>query len=129
MVVLYSILGIMEVWPKLSPKNQLPNTILVPWLYWLGVTKPKNAFSMTLNALQNLKKLFYGIFYQLAACLMPSDKCNWIMAKTTSLTFSLFDVTSAQQVPLYLSMYNACILPLSSFASHFFLLMTQSVNL
>ena len=35
---------------KKSHKNQLHNTILVPWQYWVGISKPKSAFSMTLNA-------------------------------------------------------------------------------
>ena len=36
---------------------------------------------------------------------MPSDKRNSITTKETGLTFSLFDVISAQEVPF--SMYNA----------------------
>ena len=31
-------------------QNQFHNTILVPWQYWLGITKPKSPFSMTMNA-------------------------------------------------------------------------------
>ena len=41
---------------------------------------------------------------------MPSDKCNSIMAKATDLIFSLFDVTSAREVPFGISQYVQCIL-------------------
>ena len=41
---------------------------------------------------------------------MPSDKRNSIMAKATGLIFSLFDVTSAQQVPFGVPQYVQCIL-------------------
>ena len=33
---------------------QLYNTILVPWQYWLGLTKPKSVFSSALNASNRL---------------------------------------------------------------------------
>ena len=78
-----------------TTKNQLHNTILVPWQYWLGITKPKSAFNTTLNAptrLLQLKKLFNEIVC-LPACLIPSGKCNLITAKAMGLSFSLFDVT------------------------------------
>ena len=58
---------------KKSPKDQLPNTILMPWQYWFGITEPKSAFSTTLNAsnrlLQNVK--FYPMEFStdcLPAC-------------------------------------------------------------
>ena len=38
-------------------KNLLHNTILVPWQYWLGITKPKSAFSMNLNASNRLLQI------------------------------------------------------------------------
>ena len=41
---------------------------------------------------------------------MPSDKHNSIKAKATGLIFSLFDVTSAQQVPFGILQYVQCIL-------------------
>ena len=45
--------------------HQLHKTILTPWQYWLGITKPKSAFSTTLNAsnrlLQLKKKFFYSM--------------------------------------------------------------------
>ena len=34
----------------LVKKIQLHNTFMVPWQNWLGITKPKSAFSTTLNA-------------------------------------------------------------------------------
>ena len=36
---------------------------------------------------------------------MPSDKCNSIMAKATGLSFSLFDVASARDVPFGIPQY------------------------
>ena len=41
---------------------------------------------------------------------MPSDKCNSITAKATGLIFSLFDVSSAREVPLGTPQYVQCIL-------------------
>ena len=41
---------------------------------------------------------------------MPSDKRNSITAKTTGLIFSLFEVTSARQVPFGIPQYVQCIL-------------------
>ena len=43
---------------KKITKNQLHNTILEPWQYWLGITKPKSAFSTTLNASNRLLQFF-----------------------------------------------------------------------
>ena len=50
----------MEVWRKILPKNQLHYTIMAPWQYWLGyrITRPKSAFSMTLNASNRLLQIF-----------------------------------------------------------------------
>ena len=52
---------------------------MISWQYWLGITKPKS-----------------------------SNKYNSIMAKTTCLIFSLFDVASAQQVPFDILQYIQC---------------------
>ena len=41
---------------------------------------------------------------------MHSDKRNSITAKATGLIFSLFDIASAQQVPLGIPQYVQCIL-------------------
>ena len=41
---------------------------------------------------------------------MPSDKCNLIAAKVIDLIFSLFDVTSAREVPFGILQYVECIL-------------------
>ena len=41
---------------------------------------------------------------------MASDKRNSMMAKAMGLIFSLFDVTSAQQVPFGIPQYVQCIL-------------------
>jgi len=41
---------------------------------------------------------------------MPSDKRNSITAKATGLTFSLFYVTSAREVPFGTPQYVQCIL-------------------
>ena len=41
---------------------------------------------------------------------MPSDKHNSIMAKAMGLIFSLFDITSAQEVPFGIPQYVQCIL-------------------
>ena len=65
---------------------------------------------------------------------MPSDKRNLITAKATGLIFSLFDVTSAQEVPFGIPHYIQCILhgltvPVSSFVSHSSLLTVKSVDL
>ena len=63
---------------------------------------------------------------------MPSDKRYSITAKATGLIFSLFDVTSARQVPLaYHSTYNAFFmdLPVSFFVSHSSLLTGKGVDL
>ena len=32
---------------KYHPKTSLTNTFMAPWQYCLGISKPKNAFSMT----------------------------------------------------------------------------------
>ena len=63
---------------------------------------------------------------------MPSDKRNSITAKATGLILSLFDITSARQVPLaYRSTYNVFFmdLPVSSFVSHSSLLTGKGVDL
>ena len=111
---------------KNSPKNQLHNSILAPWQYWLGITKSKSAFSTILNAsnevLQSLRNiLFNGIFYclpclPLPACLpacpaclpLPSGKCNSITAKVMGLNFSLFDIASSRDVPFGIPQYVQC---------------------
>jgi len=41
---------------------------------------------------------------------MPSDSHNSTMAKATDLTFSLFDIASAREVPFAMPMYIQCIL-------------------
>jgi len=41
---------------------------------------------------------------------MPSDSRNSTMAKATGLIFSLFDVTSAREVPFAMPLYMQCIL-------------------
>ena len=41
---------------------------------------------------------------------MPSDKRNSITAKATGLIFSLFNVSSARQVPFCIPQYVQCIL-------------------
>jgi len=41
---------------------------------------------------------------------MPTDYRNLITAKATGLIFSLFDVTSAREVPFGISQYVQCIL-------------------
>ena len=41
---------------------------------------------------------------------MPSDKCNSIPTKATSLIFSLFDASSARKVPFGIPKYIQCIL-------------------
>ena len=62
---------------------------------------------------------------------MASDKRNSIMTKAMGLIFSLFDVTSAQQVPFGIPQYNAFFmdLPAFSFVSHSSLLTVKSVDL
>ena len=63
---------------------------------------------------------------------MPSDKRNLIMAKAMDLTFSLFDVASAEHMPFGIPQtYNAFFmdLPVSSFVSHSSLLTAKGVNL
>ena len=70
-----------------------------------------------------LKKLLNRIFYNWLHDLMPSDK-------PTSLIFSLFDITSAQEVPFGIPQYVQCILMdllVSSFVPS--LLTAKSVNL
>jgi len=42
-----------------------------------------------------------------STCLIPSDSCNSTMAKATGLIFSLFDVTSAQEMSFA---YMQCII-------------------
>jgi len=50
-----------------SPKNHPQFSQTTMGQYWLGKTKPKQAFRSTQNAFKklpwNLKKLFNGIFY------------------------------------------------------------------
>ena len=77
----YCKLWIMEVWvflDKKSPKNQLYNTILVPWQYWLGITKHKSAFSATLNAFNRLLQKVCLMEFSTAclpACPLSSRPC------------------------------------------------------
>ena len=43
---------LLEVWIFLAKhitQNQLHNTVLAPWQYWLGITKPQSALSTTVN--------------------------------------------------------------------------------
>ena len=40
---------------------------------------------------------------------MLSDKCTSIIAKATGLIFSLFDITSAREVPFGMPQYIQCI--------------------
>ena len=67
----------------------------------------------------------------LTNCLIPSDKHNLIMAKTTEMIFSLLDGAQPDRFLLaYHSMHNALIidLPLSSYVAHLSLT-TQGVDL
>ena len=41
---------------------------------------------------------------------MPSDKHNSITAKATGFIFSLFDITSAREVPFGILQYVQCVL-------------------
>ena len=90
--------------PKLSSQNQLDICFLTAWEHWLGIAKPKNVFTSTLNhcikLLWNFKNfLFNRFFYWLTDWLMPSDKRNSIMAIATGLISSLFNVASSRDVP------------------------------
>jgi len=63
---------------------------------------------------------------------MPSDQRNSIMAKAAGLIFSLFDVTSAREVPIGIPQYMHSILqdlPVSSFVFHSSLPTVKTVNL
>ena len=92
---------------KIHPKT----SFLAPWQYWLGITKPKSAFSTILKAsnklLQNLKKIIQWNFL-LTNCLIPSGKCNLITAKAMGMIFSLFDVASSRDVPFGILQYIQC---------------------
>ena len=64
-----------------SPENQ-PQFSQMMGQCWVGKTKPRQRRLM-----------------------MPSDQRNLIMAKAMSLIFSLFDITSAQEVPFGIPQY------------------------
>ena len=115
-----------------SPKNQPQFSLMMMRQYWLGKTKPKQAFRSTRNAfnklLRNLKIIYLTEFS--TDCLTePSHKRNSIMAKATGLIFSLFDVTSARQVPFGIPQYIHSILHGLTSVSHSPLLTAKSVDL
>ena len=125
MVVLYYIKGLGFSDQKISPKNQLHNTILAPWHYWLGVTKLKSASSMTLNASDRLLQTFRN--FLLTSYLMPSGKHNSIVVIGIGLISSPFDVTLSRDVHFDISQYvqythHGLTVALFSFVSHSFLL-------
>ena len=63
---------------------------------------------------------------------MPSDQRNVITAKATGLIFSLFNITSAREVPFGILQYSNPFfmdLPVSSFVSHSSLLTVKNVDL
>ena len=60
---------------------------------------------------------------------MPSDKHNSIMAKTTGLIFSLFDVASAGHVPFGIPQYIQCNLHGLTSVPHSSLLTATGVDL
>ena len=76
-----------------SPENQPHFSQTTMGQYWLGETKPKQAFRSTRNAFKKFLWNF-NFFYStdfitdwLTACLMPSDKRNSITANATGLIF------------------------------------------
>ena len=60
---------------------------------------------------------------------MPSDKHNSIAAKATGLIFSLFDITSAREVPFGTPQYVQCILHGLTGVLHSSLLTAKSIDL
>jgi len=60
---------------------------------------------------------------------MPSDQRNSTMDKGMHLIFSLFDVTSAQEVPFGIPQYVQYIFMVPFFVLHSSLLTAKSVNL
>jgi len=88
-------IGIIKVWvscPKMPPTNQ-PNIYFVTaWQHWLGITKPKNIFRLTLTFLTYLTDW-------LTIWLTPSDKHSLIASNVMGLISSLFNVASSRNVP------------------------------
>jgi len=60
---------------------------------------------------------------------MPLDQRNLTMAKDIGLIFSLFDITSAREVPFGILQYTQCIQPMFSFVYHSSLLTAKSIDL
>jgi len=112
------------------------------WQYWLGKTKPKQAFRSTRNAFKKLLKNYLTEFFSeclpclpaLPACLsvcLPSDLCNSTMAKATGLFFHCLTSLQPERCLLpYRYAYNVFFMDLArpSFVSHSSLLSTKSVN-
>ena len=128
-VVLYiGIMKVEEFWSKNIATKPANFFILTVGKYWLGISKPKNVFRSTINTSTKLVWNFdflltdWLIDWQtdwLTDKLMPSDKCNYTMAKAAGLISSLFNVTLSQVVSFTnCSSSNACImiLPKLSFA-------------
>jgi len=83
--------------------------------YWLAKTKlklwPKYFQKVVMEFLKNhLTEFSTDWLTKLTHCLMPSDSHNSTMAKAMGLTFLLFNITSAQEVPFAIPLYIQCIL-------------------
>ena len=79
--------------------------------YWLGKTKPKQAFRSTQKCFQKLAMEFKIQNFLLTNCLPDAfGYRNSTMAKGTDLICSLFDITSARGLPFGIPQYIRFIL-------------------
>jgi len=74
--------------------------------YWLGKSKPKQAFRLTRNTFNKFLQNFENYFLNNNSL---SDQRNSTMAKAMGLIFSLFDVASTRELPFGIPQY-ICIL-------------------
>ena len=149
MVVLYSILGIMETWVFLAkitqkPASQLHHGTLAVFVRYNQAQKslqynPKSFQYIVTKLFKKNHSMEFStaclpafLSACLPVCLMPSGKHNLITAKAMGLIFSLFDVTSSQDVPFGIPQYIQCIrhgLTFFLLCVPFFLLTAKGVDL
>ena len=123
MVALLYYIGINKVWdfcPKIPPKN-LPNIyFLTTWKHWLSIAKPKNVFRSALSLCticHEILKISYLTDFLLTDWLSDyltdyltlSDKHNSTTTKAMRLISSLFNITSARDVPFHQPLQPQCL--------------------
>ena len=86
-----------------SPKNQPQFSLTTMRQYWLGKTKPKQAFRSTQNAFNKLLRIFIYLYYKSekpSVCLSAFHLMSRIVLSNRCAFGSVFGVTEALIIEL-----------------------------